>query len=408
MAKNIIKNVLIFLAIFLLINAVFKGCAGTKEEDPMLVQGDIGVMTAKTEFPRGKVVTLALRNNTEEKITLADECPEEPFDVFRYQNGEWAQINTSPTVECANNEYIIEPGKKLQVMYTNWNYALFGELGRYKIAVKHGDKTFESNEFIIAEEGLLRILWTRMLYQPIYNTLIFTSETLGKSLGLGIIILTIIIRLILLIPSQRALKQQRKMQLIQPKLEEVKLKHKGDQQKIAQETMALWKEHRVNPFGSCMPLLVQFPILIALFYVVKEGLNPDNTHLLYESLKNVPLAEIGTNFLGILELTKRNIFWLPLTIGALQFAQMKLTIAKKSAKKKEEKGKKSEMAMANNMMLYFMPVMIAVFSASLPAGVGLYWGVSTLFGVGQQLIVNKEMDESGKTKVKIKDVKEKK
>ena len=113
--------------------------------------------------------------------------------------------------------------------------------------------------------------------------------------------------------------------------------------------------------------------------------------------------------MGILELTKRNIFWLPLTIGALQFAQMKLTFAKKSAKnKKEEKGKKSEMAMANNMMLYLMPVMIAVFSASLPAGVGLYWGVSTLFGVGQQLIVNKEMDEGGKTKVKIKDVKEKK
>jgi len=65
----------------------------------------------------------------------------------------------------------------------------------------------------------------------------------------------------------------------------------------------------------------------------------------------------------------------------------------------------SPMTMANNMMIYFMPVMIAVFAASLPAGVGLYWGTSTLFGIGQQLVVNKEME--GETKVKVKNVKDK-
>ncbi|MBU1992560.1 YidC/Oxa1 family membrane protein insertase, partial [Patescibacteria group bacterium] len=229
---------------------------------------------------------------------------------------------------------------------------------------------------------------------------------LGKGLGWGIVVLTLILRIILILPSQKGMKQQRRMQLIQPKLAEIKEKHKGDQQRVAQETMALWKEHKVNPFGSCLPLLIQFPILIALFYVIKDGLNPDNIHHLYESLKNIELSELHTNFLGILELTKRNIFWLPLLVGGLQFVQMKLTIGKKKGK---EPKKKSEMEAANKVMIYFMPVMIAVFAASLPAGVGLYWGTSTLVGIGQQFFVNKEVDSAGKNepKVRIKDVKEK-
>lgn len=406
MVKNIIKNVLLFLAIFLLINALFRSCTGEKNEKDILMQNDIGIATTKSEFARGKIVTVELRNNTKEKIEIESECPEEPLNVFMYKDGGFVQIHAKPDIDCTQYKKLsIEPEKKIRVLYSGWNHALFGELGRYKVSFKHGDKTFESNEFTIEEENVLRLLWSRMLYQPIYNVLIFSSKNLFHSLGLGIIILTMIIRLILLVPSQRALKQQRKMQLVQPKLEEIKKKHAGDQQKIAQETMALWKEHKVNPFGSCMPLLIQFPILIALFYVIRDGLNPDNTYLLYDILKETSLKDIGTNFLSILELTKVNIFWLPLVIGGLQFVQMKLTIAKKKAKN-GEKEQKSEMAMANNMMLYFMPIMIAVFAASLPAGVGLYWGTSTLFGIGQQLIVNKEADNEGQTKVKIRDVKE--
>ena len=364
-------------------------------------------MTSKEDYPRGKLVTLRLLNNTGENIELETDCPEEPFDVFKYENGEWVQINAVPEIECQATTLTLIPNKKTQVLYDKWKHALFSELGRYKITIDYNEKTYESNEFEIEEAGVLRLFWTRMLYQPIYNTLLLISKYLWWNLGLGIILLTFIIRLILLIPSQRALKQQKKMQMVQPKLEAIKRKHAGDQQKIAQETMAIWKEHRVNPFGSCMPLLVQFPILIALFYVIRDGLNPDNTHLLYESFQNINLHDITTNFFGILELTKRNIFWLPLSIGALQFFQMKLTMAKKkTTDKKGKKEEKSEMAMANNMMIYFMPVMIAVFAASLPAGVGLYWGTSTLFGIGQQLVVNKEME--GETKVKVKNVKDKK
>ena len=89
-----------------------------------------------------------------------------------------------------------------------------------------------------------------------------------------------------------------------PKLEQEK--YKGDQQKIAAETMAIWKESKVNPFGSCLPMLMQFPFLIALFYVIKGGLNPDNAYLLYTQYGDLGLQNINVNFLGLLDLTKRN------------------------------------------------------------------------------------------------------
>jgi YidC/Oxa1 family membrane protein insertase len=227
-----------------------------------------------------------------------------------------------------------------------------------------------------------------------------------NDLGLAIILLTILIRTILLIPSQKALKSQRKMNELQPKLAKIKEKYKDNQEMIAKETMALWKEYKVNPFGSCLPLLIQFPVLIALFYVIQNGLNPDNSYLLYEPLKHFSLHNINIIFLGILNLTKINNFILPLIVGGLQFLQMKLTLVTKKDKKAQDKQDKtekkaqgSEMEMAGKTMMYVMPVMIALFTASVPAGVGLYWSVSTTYGIVQQLVVNKQVDEE---KVKIK------
>jgi YidC/Oxa1 family membrane protein insertase len=132
--------------------------------------------------------------------------------------------------------------------------------------------------------------------------------------------------------------------------------------------------------GSCLPLLLQFPILIALFWVIKGGLNPDNTYLLYTQYDGFSFHNISSQFLG-LDLLKANLYVLPLIVGLLQFIQMKMAMMKVP--------KKNEMAIANNMMTYMMPIMIAVFTASLPAGVGLYWGTSTLYGLVQQYFVNK-------------------
>lgn len=429
--KGVFKNILLFLIIFLALNLLFKGCQSGTTEPTILDQGQIGFITTETTYSRTDTITVTFKNNTATAIIIPLECPNEPLDVFHYENGGWAKIEAKPELDCSKAApYEIKPGETLNIPYDNWNHDLFSRMGRFKIAVtlnlpevpattttlttspatttpattttpttsttptppitpepqKLVQKTIESNEFSVEEEGIFSKLWTGIFYRPIYNVLIFLIAYMpGNSLGLAIIILTIIIRTILLAPSQKAMKAQRKMQMVQPMIESIKEKYKGDKQRIAQETMAVWKTQKVNPLGSCLPLLLQFPVLIALFYVVQGGLNPDNTYLLYTSYSNFSFLNISTNFLG-LDLLKNNLYVLPLVVGLLTFAQMKLSTAM-AGKKKDSKPK--EMALASNMMVYFMPVMVAVFTASLPSGVGVYWGVSTLYGVIQQYFVNK-------------------
>jgi YidC/Oxa1 family membrane protein insertase len=403
MDKNsLLKNVLLFLLVFLTLNFVFQSCQPSEEQQEALNQTGLGFVTDDTEYSRNKLVTVEIQNNTDQQIVIPQDCPGEPFDVFHYEDGEWVQVYANPDLDCSKAEnYVLLPGEEAKVPYDNWKHDLFAQMGRFKIAftVELEDtksetpepepivKTYETNEFTVGEEGLISKLWNGIFFRPIYNGLIFLISIMpGFNLGLALILLTIIIRTILLMPSQKAMKAQRRMQEVQPKIEEIKRKHKGDQQKIASETMEIWKTQKVNPMGSCLPLLLQFPVLIALFWVVKGGLNPDNAYLLYQSYGEFSLLDINTQFLG-LDLLKNNLYVLPVVVGLLQFGQMKLAMQKKGGKKTS--GPK-EMAMAGNMMTYLMPVMIAVFTASLPAGVGIYWGTSTLYGIVQQIFVNKD------------------
>jgi YidC/Oxa1 family membrane protein insertase len=388
--NKFIKNVLVFFAIFLVINYVMETFFPGKELPPE-ESNTLVFETTKKDYSRTKVVTLHIKNNTSETIKIPNECPNEPFDIFRYEGNEWIQKEANPELDCSESKSVeLEPGKQLNIPYSSWNYALFGEMGRFRIQFTQeieGDfVTYTTPEFTIEKEGIVSQLWRAIIYKPIYNGLIYlTSVIPGHNLGLAIIILTLIIRTILLLPSQKAIRSQQKMQEIQPRLDKIKEKYKGDQQKIAMETMAIWKESGVKPMGSCLPLLLQFPFLIGIYYVVRDGLNPDNIHLLYNFISNYHISDINTYFLG-LDLRLKNLYVLPLIIGGLQFIQMKLTLTKKPTKNGDG-GKKNELAMAQNMMIYIMPVMIAVFTASLPSGVGIYWGTSTLYGIVQQLIV---------------------
>lgn len=374
-----------------------------KAPDPSLASSALGVTAVKSEFASGEEVIVTLKNNTANPITFASNCPKNPFRVLAWTGEKFEERTAETKIDCKFSPPItVAPNAETKVNYSYWNHALFGNPGRYKIEFALTGTTtgvFATPEFTVVEAGFWRKLFRTGFYQPLYNILIFfISIAPARDLGLAIILLTILIRIILLIPSQRAIVSQRRMQELQPKLEHIKKKYAGNKERVAQETMQLWKEHKVNPFGSCLPLLVQFPVLIALFYVIQNGLNPDNTYLLYSPLKNVDLSNIHTHFLGILELRNVNAFVLPLIIGALQFLQLKLTMIKKaraatennSGADKTEKTQPSEMESANKMMVYIMPVMIALFTASVPAGVGLYWGVSTVFAIGQQMVANRK------------------
>lgn len=406
----------LWILIFLSISLLMQSMGGNKDLEPELGLNDLGLATVKTEYHLGKEVILKMHNNTDGIITLPDFCNDQLFNIYRYDNANWIEIPLNENKTC-DNPYTLEPGADLSVSYKNWSYRAFSDYGRYHIEVnayvQHANTepklmTFTSNEFIVSPRTLLGNLWLQGIYRPILNTLVFLIEIIpGHSLGLAIILLTLLIRTILLIPSQRAMRSQRRMQELQPKLEALKKQYKDKQELLAMETMKLWKEHKVSPVSSCLPIFIQFPILIALYYVVWGGLHIDKIQLLYGFVgDNFSFNDMQTNFLGILDLTQLSIIVLPLIVGGLQFIQMDLAMSRakkkqedkqKSSTKKEvtEKAKKpgdiqDEMQMATNMMKYFMPVMIAFFTASLPAGVGLYWGTSTIYGIAQQIVVNRE------------------
>jgi len=401
------KNLLLLVTFMLLITLWSKGCSEPVDTDSVLTQGDIGISTQKSSYTYGKEVRVYVQNNTSAEITIANECPSEYLDVFKKEGDSFTQVTASHEIDCsAYTDITVQPQEKTSLSYSYWTYSLFSETGTYQIRYTNPTTgtTYSSNEFSITEQGTTTKLWREIFFKPIYNALVFIISNIpGHYLALGIILITLLIRTILLIPSQHAIRAQKRMQDLQPKLEEIKQKYAGNQEKIAMETMRIWQENKVNPFGSCLPILIQFPILIALFYTIKDGLNPDKVVFLYDFQKDFTLSNINTYF-GIFDLTKNDLYVFPILVGLLQFTQMKLSLARKKNKKEPEKKEKNmanDIEQANKMMIYFMPLMIAFFTASVPAGVGLYWGVSTTYGIVQQIVVNRESKDKKEPTVKV-------
>lgn len=360
-------------------------------EEPPGSRDDLEIM-GETSFSVGEVVAFQLRNNTAEVLEFSKHCPQAPFTLQKYANGEFSVI-TGESQDCQPVTSLL-PGATQRVSYQDFQAQIFQEPGKYRLEIPLQEKVF-AREFTIEQPGIFGQMWQAVVYRPIFNALIFFTDFAQSSLGLGIVLLTIVLRLLLYIPFQKSLKSQRKLQRIQPEIENIKKKFKGNQQMIAMETMALMKRHKVSPLGSCLPVLLQIPFLLAVFWITYDGLGPNTLPYLYEGLRDFDFTQVTTSFLG-LELTSPGyqlFFILPLVIAGLQFGQMKLALHHTHSKKPPAGGNPFQEAMhsMSKMMPYILPVMIAFFTATMPAAVGIYWGTSTIFGIFQQLIVNKEV-----------------
>lgn len=225
-----------------------------------------------------------------------------------------------------------------------------------------------------------------ILYQPLWNALVWLYDVLpGGNLGLAIIGLTIIIKLILFPLTIQSLRSQKSMQAIQPKLEEIKQTYKGNREGQAKAMMELYAKEKVSPLSSCLPLLIQLPILIALYMVLRDGLGHPAPELLYSFVKNP--GALNAAFLGM-DLAKSSIV-LAVLAGIAQFFQTKMIQVKKppAAVAKSEGAKdESMMSMVNKQMLYVMPVVTVFIGAGLPGGLVLYWFVTNVLTVIQQAI----------------------
>lgn len=220
-------------------------------------------------------------------------------------------------------------------------------------------------------------VYNEILYRPLFNAMVYLQGVIpGGDLGLTIIVLTMLIRALFVPLSLKTIKSQQTMKELAPKIEEVKNKFKGD--KTAQSTaiMNLYKENNVNPLAGCLPLLIQLPILIALYQVFIRGITEESLSLLY-GFVSVPDA-INHSFLGLLVVTD-NSRLLTLIAGGLQFIQ-----AKQSAALQDSSGANKEIAAFSKQMLYFFPIMIIIIGWNLPSGLILYWIATTVFSIVEQ------------------------
>ena len=190
--------------------------------------------------------------------------------------------------------------------------------------------------------------------------LLTTTDKYVGNFGVSIIVVTILIKIALLPLTLKQDKSMKEMKKIQPELEKLKEKYANDKQMLNIKTMELYKEHKVNPLGGCLPLLLQLPILFALFGVLRSGIIPADSSFLW------------------LKLTDKDPYYiLPILNGAVSFFQQKLM------------GSADSNPQMKNMM-YIFPIMMIYISYKMPSGLQLYWLTSSVLAVVQQYFIMKK------------------
>ncbi len=249
-------------------------------------------------------------------------------------------------------------------------------------------------------------LFEQFLLWPIINLLLafyvgLSSLHIPGAFGWSIIALTIFIRLLLHPLTVTQLRSAKKMAELKPHLDRLGSKHKNDKTRLQQEQMRLYKEAGVNPAAGCLPLLIQLPVLIALYNVFFKFLGSNGGGEFVGNINKIayfPFLQVSSldlSFLGM-DLTTKPSQWqsigaalllTPVITALLQFIQAKI-MAPAADKPQAKKGEGEDMAQAmQTQMTFFMPLMIGYFSYSFPLGLSLYWNTFTIFAIIQQVII---------------------
>ncbi len=226
-------------------------------------------------------------------------------------------------------------------------------------------------------------IYHEILYRPILNLLVWFYNILpGHDVGLAIIGVTLVIRLVLYPSFRSSLKSQKALQELQPKMDEVKQKHKDDKQAQMAALMELYKEHKVNPLSACLPLLIQLPVLIALFQVLNDQLPKSSIDGLYAFIANP--GSLDPIAFGAINLAQPHVI-LAAVAAILQFVQTRMLQPKRAAGVAQDATAK----ILQKQMLYFLPFMTFVIALRLPAGLPVYWAATTIFAILQQWVIIK-------------------
>ena len=205
-------------------------------------------------------------------------------------------------------------------------------------------------------------IWNQYFVYPLSWLITQMAELLGNQFGLSIIFVTILVRLLILPLMIKQVKSTKAMQAIQPEMNRLREKYSSKdaetQQKLQQETMALFQKHGVNPLAGCLPIFIQMPILIAFYHAIMRTTEIANHSFLWFDLGD-----------------KDPYFILPLVAGVTTYIQQKISMV----------GQDNNPTM--QMMLYIMPIMIIVFAINFPAALSLYWVVGNIFSIAQTYFI---------------------
>jgi len=231
-------------------------------------------------------------------------------------------------------------------------------------------------------------IWDTVLYNPLLNALAFLVSIIpGGDVGIAVIILTLFVKVLLFPLSQRSIESQAKMNLLAPELK--KIKDSGaSKEEQAKQTFELYKTHKTNPFSGCLLVLIQIPIIFALYYVFLKELSFSSTSLY--SFISIP-EKISMNFLGLVDISGKGLLFLAILAGISQFFQAYF-MPKPVAGNTAEKGSFQEnfSKSMQTQMKYVFPFVVAFIAYSVSGAIALYWITSNVFAIGQQLYANRK------------------
>ncbi len=236
----------------------------------------------------------------------------------------------------------------------------------------------------------MSFLYHSLIYNPLYNILVELFNLFSWiDAGIAVVVLTIIVRLVLFPLSKKSVLTQVKMKELGPELEALKEKYKNNSEEQAKQTLALYKAKGVNPFSGIFLILLQLPIIWALYQIFLHAGFPEvNSSILYPFVK-VP-EFINIQFLGLFNITEKNIV-LAILAALSTYFQIKLAANKMQTPSTKERSFGNDLAKSmQTQMKYFFPVIVFFIAYKISGVIALYWLTSNLFTIGQEIWIQKK------------------
>ena len=313
---------------------------------------------------------LTTKENRYEKVTY-DDLESEAYK--NQQEGGWAAmlqhyflsawVPPQDTIHTYNGRFV--KGNYIFGFYDQPLVVAAGSVGETGASLYVGPKDQDKLEKIAPHlELTVDYGWLWWIAQPLFFLLTFFHGIVGNW-GVAIILLTLCVKILFFYPSAMSYRSMANMRKVGPKMQQIKEQYGDNREKLGQEMMALYKKEKINPLGGCLPMVIQMPVFISLYWVLMESVE----------LRQAPFA------LWITDMSVMDpYFILPLLMGASMFVQMRLNPTPPDPMQAR--------------VMQFMPVMMTVFFLWFPAGLVLYWVVNNLLSIAQQYVITKQIENS--------------